>query len=419
MFVVTRTQYPVGHGGFHLTTIEDDGARWQLVYDCGSTQRQLLVDAIDRAERRGEIEAIDALVLSHLDADHCNGVEALLVRRPWPVRQVFIPYLTQTERLVVACRAAASGRVKRKAARWLSDPEKFLLDAGADQVVVVAPRRDTDPPGEPEPGGTSEGPNGFKVKGPRSSAVDGNSRAVLAAAMPVHVLSPSRIGWEFLFYRNAADDTALAEFHERAWRVLSAYRGAFAVRLRKALLDSRRELAECYRAVESDRNGTSLCLYGGPLPLQSGRWEVETADPSLYGSRKWTRSERRMGALWRVSQTKTGWLATGDFPMRTDRRRGDFEQFYAGRLPRVGTFVLPHHGASRNFASGLLTALDPAQWMVLHARADKHHPDRALVRSLSAHAPVVHVHDASHSFSEEISLMGATSPPTSRASKGP
>ena len=80
---VTRTQYSIGQGCFRAGHVRwareasrssDD---FHYVYDCGSSDGSAaLQDAI--VAWRSQTSRLDALFVSHLDADHVSGIDRLL-----------------------------------------------------------------------------------------------------------------------------------------------------------------------------------------------------------------------------------------------------------------------------------------------------------------------------------------------------
>lgn len=71
-----RTQYPVGHGGFHFASICGGSRPLHYIYDCGATNRALLQPWVTECLARCGKE-IDVLFLSHAHSDHVIGVPLL------------------------------------------------------------------------------------------------------------------------------------------------------------------------------------------------------------------------------------------------------------------------------------------------------------------------------------------------------
>ena len=75
---VQRIFYPVGHGAFYVETFHDcKGKFFTFVYDCGSSNKNLIKKCIEDAVNKGDFIKINALFISHFDEDHVNGLEYL------------------------------------------------------------------------------------------------------------------------------------------------------------------------------------------------------------------------------------------------------------------------------------------------------------------------------------------------------
>ncbi len=108
---IVRTQHSVGHGGFHtgsITTTEISAPHtmsafdrptgvFHYVYDCGSEQSEAFNAELSLfREQSGGATGI--LFVSHLHADHINGIDRLQAMAP--ARKAVVPYLDDIERLL-------------------------------------------------------------------------------------------------------------------------------------------------------------------------------------------------------------------------------------------------------------------------------------------------------------------------------
>lgn len=93
---LTRTIHPVGQGGFYTESLKDDnGKEFLVAYDCGGNNKQFMEDYLKsfiHNTRDGGRMVIDAVFISHLHADHINGLEYLL--KNVDVKYLFLPQLT-------------------------------------------------------------------------------------------------------------------------------------------------------------------------------------------------------------------------------------------------------------------------------------------------------------------------------------
>ena len=95
---LTRTIHPVGQGGFYTESLKDDKDNEFLVaYDCGGSSELFMKKYLSRfiEENKHGIKGrlkIDAIFISHLHADHINGLKYLLDNAD--VHYLFLPQLT-------------------------------------------------------------------------------------------------------------------------------------------------------------------------------------------------------------------------------------------------------------------------------------------------------------------------------------
>ncbi len=96
MFDVIRTIHPVGQGGFYTETIKDDKEKNTVVYDCGGNGISFMESYLDKylhGDIHGNKMKIAAVFISHLHADHVNGLEYLLKNAD--VKYLILPQLTE------------------------------------------------------------------------------------------------------------------------------------------------------------------------------------------------------------------------------------------------------------------------------------------------------------------------------------
>ena len=93
---LTRTIHPVGQGGFYTESLKDDnGKEFLVAYDCGGNNKQFMEDYLEsfiHNSRDGSRMVIDAVFISHLHADHVNGLKYLLDNAY--VKYLFLPQIT-------------------------------------------------------------------------------------------------------------------------------------------------------------------------------------------------------------------------------------------------------------------------------------------------------------------------------------
>lgn len=130
--------HAVGQGCFYSGEIfcTPNGEPLRLVYDCGSeTAGDALEREVDLLHQIIHDAKLDVLVLSHLDADHVNGL-TLLLDNGLTARNVFLPYLTPAQRAIAA--AGAGDEADPNYFELLADPVGFLEGRGVENIIFVS-----------------------------------------------------------------------------------------------------------------------------------------------------------------------------------------------------------------------------------------------------------------------------------------
>ena len=416
---VTRIQYPIGQGCFHAGHV-----RWKhetsrlfedfhYVYDCGSRDGSAaLQDAI--VSWRSQTSRIDALFVSHLDADHVNGIDRLLASVT--VDTVYIPYVDAVAPVVDILEADIDGVISASLIEARIDPRSWFGRRGVARIVRVrASPGHGRPDAEPSPLDDDE-------LGEDSSVEDPSSRKVLFDAKscsdlrsggvgrpPVEtmnsgemvVVSPGqRIPWALVPHVDPAPKARRSAFYHEVRQVLGLepYQRLRADRLAAALRDNgeRGRLRNCYERIISGGSGdrhnrVSLSLYSGPAEIgQRVRWWSYVA---IAHSENWP--------VWRLfavppdylthEQRAVGWVGTGDASLNLKNIRTAWHRSFDPFRDQIASLLLPHHGTRRSFHTSLLdwhhltlcvaSAGDPSRYG---------HPHRRVVHEVVSRPKVMH-----------------------------
>ena len=141
----------VGQGGFYSGMIKCDKNNFTFVYDCGTlSPHKFVTDAIKDFSRSIEVkEKLNLLVLSHMDADHVNGVSDLI--NICNIRQIDIlvmPYMTLLDRTILL--SYYTKRSPDNNSEWyyefIIDPIGFFSgkDININHIVFVSNRDEYD-----------------------------------------------------------------------------------------------------------------------------------------------------------------------------------------------------------------------------------------------------------------------------------
>jgi hypothetical protein len=413
-----RHQHAVGQGGFHSAEVRSKADSFWYIYDCGSSNKDALQRELGAFSETHGTRTLDLLALSHLDDDHINGVEAILSERD--VRNVMIPYLCAEERLLLIADDCARGALTESRLDMLEDPVAWFRSRGTRNVVQVLPAigdgPDTGlneaPPQSPEPTGPFDIKCGrISTQSERATYPDLDSDAYVLSSGDALSVSAQGNGyasmryWELVPFCHPQLDGVHAFYSvvKKRFGLSPSARGkAFVKKLRRILVKKakRAELKELYGKIWSDHNLSSMSLYSGPcFDWEDIGWK---AQPGRHISARPVFDV--IDGLRLPYRLKPGWLGTGDAKLIARTRYTQFEAYYRRVFPKVGSFLLPHHGSKYNFSGHLFReTLQPHVWCAAAGKNSYGHPDKNLRRALQRRGSYVRVsHVEGQSLSEYL-----------------
>lgn len=368
-------QRPVGQGGLCEGTVSAGGPPIRWVYDCGSNQTDRLASELQNLG--GDL---DFLFLSHLDKDHVNGLDELLMIRQ--VDEVVLPYLDDYARLLVLAAAVGTDRITGQLLDFMAGPAGWLRSRGVRRVTFVRAPRD---------GQAEDGPRPFlprdagpKVEGrlrplwtPERTDRSGGSAIGSVEAGSLLTLSDTpghQADWVFIPFAHTPSKKRLAAFRVEVRARFPSLRPTQIVQ-QIWTSEGRAKLRACYDEIwSSDHNLVSLSLYTGPAS-RSDEW-METL---ICGSHPYGNSYRRTGGT-------TGWLTTGDANLSGTLRRKSFLNFYEDVVDSVSVLVAPHHGAASSWHSAILHNMRNLRVGCAAAGPNGYgHPHPAVVTDIQSH----------------------------------
>ena len=418
-----RRQNPVGQGFFHSAFLrEEDCLRLSYVYDCGAMAkyvdaRNREIDKYHRITKFFGAGQLDLLFLSHVHADHVNGVERLL--GSLDVDTIVLPLLNVIDRLIAYSRTAVDDPASAQSDFYrdlIVDPASALSRFSPRQILFV------------ETGGEGGAPGGGE--GPIDPWDGGREGTFLKGAVGEHGPSWILVGQGQLRSMEVAPDSSTeakvipdtmammttaslaatssaSSFAGAAWLlapyvdpIIESQRKRFIAALAKKLkLTAKRlepqlasadfvqdlvvnkvdRLAAAYRMLSHDLNVTSMSLYSGPAgALATGEQRKLEGGIGGFG--------------WQSGYDRIAWLATGDAALKHVKRRNDFLAHYARLLDQVATLTLPHHGSEHNFHFDLLKVVKP---LLCVAAADSYsnwkHPGAHVTQAVCSHPALMQV----------------------------
>lgn len=401
--LITRCQFAVGHGGFHASSIKvlcdltGQATRDTLrtpaglntlldlayVYDCGSEHPSAFAKAL-KVYRETIAEQLEILFVSHLHADHINGLDRLLGNKVPDI--VVLPYLDLEDIAAIALSDFEGSKFSGSYCAYLRDPVAWWTGRGVRTVIFIEPddgggdSLDLPMPIRPIEGSADssawdfEHPQARLVAALRKPArhVPSELKAADGTAVGVRELpgpcllagsgSHFRLEWRYdpkdswrqadwylIPYVHPVRDAQRTEFRaeiQQRLKLQDASPAEFRARILDELTCSKKAkaLVDIYvnHFSPNDHNAVSMSLYSGPA---SSRQQSEAVESWIT---EWQFSPRAESAL------ENGWLSTGDSMLRQPKRRKPWHQFYSGIGKPIAALTLPHHGSNHNFHDEIL-----------------------------------------------------------------
>ncbi len=414
------THHSVGQGLMHSAVLCDEGtvpgkggAILSVVYDCGSSTSNWKdrlsgeLEALEESIRGKGFKStthssssripLDALYLSHFDADHVNGVPHLLKR--FNPASIVIPATTAAERVLRVIHTTGNGKLPNLSDTlidMLVDPIATLkgLSGNETDITVI-----NDPPTAPEERIAPP------EEGPKTKGTDGNYAVIRpnqANSGTCTVLSlQTEIIWVVIPWVQPAISSIKDKFREKMGYISDS---AFDADLRTLLenLDSNRDrFNAAYKAALKTKrksdviNFTSLCLYSGPPASVEYRAYRTRKLPTYSAKERWV--SRSPIEAWGFGP---GWIGTGDANFSTTKAVNAFKQAFQRHLKNVGQVTLPHHGSEHNISTKFAQLFETNVTWIANAGSGNsfNHPANAtinLVSSLGQNFVLVNENDKS------------------------
>lgn len=359
---ITRIQYPIGQGCFHVgsiqpsVTTEDSSQAFHYVYDCGSDDRDSLDTAIENYKNK--TSRVDALFVSHLDRDHVNGIDQLC--SAVKVDTVYVPHVNEEVLILELIQAELDGKLSASLVEASLEPEKFFKNKDVRRVIRV---RSSPVGGVPEPR-----TNDNREEPDRTNTVDntdatgGSSNIEIINSGTRIPCSPQGINWTLVPHVDPAQANNLNMFKSEVRKILKlkGKQSITSAKLLDAIRDSkeRKCLRKCYNKIipsgaKRMHNRVSMSLYSGPVSLKkkqfieyriSCRSNIYT-DGSLESGDKFL-----IGSL----ENRVGWIGSGDATLKVIKVRTAWKGTYSPYQNFIVSLLLPHHGSKHNFDSDVL-----------------------------------------------------------------
>lgn len=376
-----RTQYRVGHGGFHSTIVTNTKQSKQeslvYVYDIGAAPsvkfaRGAIENFITRLEAL-KITRVDFVILSHIDEDHVNCLKELLEKLSTAkivVDKVVLPWLDTTEKLLA--KARANHRAPSTVVMNLTGSDDqiagYLAGLGAEGIVFLQPE---------EGAGTTLGDSAPALPRLPVTARFEASGSNLARA--------HAIPWELVAIRLNPPKGTIRNFTYKLQELTGLNPNNPANH--KTLLTNHRSAVRS--AMKAAAAGTGLTGYGhsltnwscisvfGSSPTPTGRHANPSGGPSHF-----------------TMTCDHGWLHTGDLPLHISDVWQAFESAWDQHVDtsELCALAAPHHGSQNGHNPKLYTKFQTKAALFTTGWSSRSKPGSPVYSK--GNSPTIAMHDA-------------------------
>jgi len=332
-----RLFLPVGQGAFYCEKFaeKDFCGKVNVVYDCGSMSGLSLLKTVIESTFDYR-ETIDALFLSHLHADHINGLPFLMKR--CQVKRVYLPMMDTTD--LALMRLAYIIRRHQKPLPYEEEDayplsERFVLNILQNPIEAIRQYADADV---------------VAVPFGRNDGMLRDLHGVENEIFGDRIVNGASQRWIYIPF-NVRNDEESHEVRRRLTRLLGEDPSPQNVAKLIADIESNRveddalsKIRDIYKGIRDGLNANSMTLYSG------------SDNPYLTQSIDLCVCEFSCHKHGVSHSTAAGCLYTGDYIASDERCYWKQLKIAYGRLwGNIGCVQIPHHGSNGNFNDEFLT----------------------------------------------------------------
>ena len=359
-----RSFLPVGQGAFYIEQFNEYGGnKVNVVYDCGSlTSKKIVQEEIKSNFYEGE--EILLVFISHLDADHINGLEFLM--KYCNVKNIVFPLIPKPERYLLSLKylcESDENDLEDFSFRVISNPYDAVMREYDNTRIIEIRDRDNEV---------------------YNDEIMDNVTTLSSGVNILDVISPSKNSvlntyWEYIPFN--------FRFHNRSCQFVKA--------LKRNLKDIENlqnkidieNIAEmwgyksiqsavkkAYREVNGDLNSNSMTLFSGVRESQIRQTYVMPFKMFRYHL-KYSCTEK---CLYDISKPN-GCLYTGDYDTNSNWK--ELNKAYEKYWSYIGCIQVPHHGSYKNYNDKI--AMYDAFYVISAGQNNQYrHPSGLVVKDL-------------------------------------
>jgi len=305
------------------------------------------------------------------------------------VDTVIIPYITIEERLILNLKPGFNNE------DFLIDPASYFLNRKVRRVIFInggENGHDYNPNDLPN---LNPNPDALELDFSRMQRNEELENQIRNDESPGTSLSKESLNqlfvfdhsglvtlknvWLFSFFNLERNKKEIKQFKDflYKWRIVLKCNND----LREILKDEckRGILKQGYDLLKGDFNNTSLCCLHSPINHEKNYFGIQKVNDSTkfrYIGSEYFRKERYNQSV--------GHMLTGDISLKTKVNRNEFIRHYKPFLNKIGVFLLPHHGANKNWHQNVLSSIrDRTFWIASAGFSNKFsHPGVSVISDI-------------------------------------
>lgn len=321
MYRVVRGIQPVGQGSFY-TEIHNKmaGDEHCVVFDCGTIRG---MDCLEKSVKDTfkKDQVIDALVISHFDKDHVNGIKHL--DRRCKIKNIIVPQFNNHKWFYIVADFVARGG--RSVNMDVCNLEIFRRRG--IRIIEVKPMDDEDT-------GNGERTMDLLLQGDENITITSGTHIQLSSSINVDGRS---IKWLYIPI-NCTLGKDIDRLEAKLNSVVSGFTTLPAGEMKNVIEKHRKEINDAYKDVFGSSNASSLCMYSG---LDNAKMNISLC--IYFAGDYWLRCRNRTEAC----------LYTGDSELRNLTKLEYIERVVGTLKERIGLLQIPHHGSIENTDAGI------------------------------------------------------------------
>lgn len=371
--MVYRRFLPVGQGAFYLEQFKTDNNKINIIYDCGSLKNFKIVKK-QIENNFSEKEEILIVFISHLDADHVNGLEFLL--QHCNVKNIVFPLINSKDRFILSV-------------NYLCSTDEHTMDDFTYKLI-----RNTNETLKK----SSESTRVIYVDENKDNHIDDYNyryyNEYLQNNTTINIFSGQNIfkfigytdkqslnckSWEYIPFNFRQDQRAKELIKEIKNNLVNLNLYDSSINLNEDFLNDllkkwdneqiQNAIKCAYKKINGSINTNSMVLFSG-VKKDNVRSSVTCCNQL-----------KKLCKLVCCNNKPNGCLYTGDYDAKGKQKWKELKKAYQSYFKYIGCIQIPHHGSSRSYNEEI--ASFDAYCIVSAGKTNKYrHPNESVLKSL-------------------------------------